>query len=340
VTPARLVIRADADAVTGLGHFRRCVSVGRALEHLGACWTVIARDGVVAGTLAGSERVIPLSTVPWSSGDAAEVASVCAAIAADWVIVDSYHAGADYLGSLKSSGVRVAVIHDRTLALPCDLLINAAADAAPLPSRVEETTFLLGPSFVPLGPDFWTAAPRRAGEPADRIILTFGGGDPRHLSTRLFSALIRELRRVRVTCLTGPFFDNHDDLHAAARHAQGRAIVVQSPASMADLFRAADVAISGGGQTVYELAAVGTPAVVIVMAENQRRQVEALAKQGIVRVAGDADEPGVVDRAIALASRLLDDPEARRRMIERGQELVDGRGALRIARALIDRVAQ
>ena len=97
------------------------------------------------------------------------------------------------------------------------------------------------------------------------------------------------------------------------------------------------MAVSGGGQTLYELAAAGVPTVAIEVAENQRFQMEAFEAEGFLRSveAGQPAECGLV--TANMVDCLRQDQEMRSRMSQAGRRLVDGRGSLRVAEAILGR---
>src|SRR5581483_11389078 len=92
----------------------------------------------------------------------------------------------------------------------------------------------------------------------------------------------------------------------------------------------ADLAVAAGGTTAWELAFMGVPAALLVLADNQRPVVAALAEAG-------AAEPlngwGAEAWARALGL-LLRDPGRRAALAARAQALADGRGAERVAAVL------
>jgi spore coat polysaccharide biosynthesis predicted glycosyltransferase SpsG len=97
----------------------------------------------------------------------------------------------------------------------------------------------------------------------------------------------------------------------------------------------ADLAVTGGGQTTYELAATGTPAVAICIAENQRVSLKGLAEAGTLEFVGDAVDDDLELKLKSALTGLGGDPKRRQTMSERGQRLVDGRGAERVAQEIV-----
>src|SRR5262249_61873295 len=112
----------------------------------------------------------------------------------------------------------------------------------------------------------------------------------------------------------------------------GRAVdgvqALAAPDSLFDQQLAADLVISGGGQTMLEAAACGTPCISLVLAENQREQTLRLASSGAVVLV----DPPDVDRILVAIDEL--DPAARQELRRRPQDAGDGYGALRMAHPL------
>lgn len=99
--------------------------------------------------------------------------------------------------------------------------------------------------------------------------------------------------------------------------------------------QAADLAVTAGGTTVYELCACGTPSVCYVLADNQLQNVQALTGAGLMLFGGDVREAGGVVGMLRQIDRLLADAFLRAEMSRRMQQLVDGKGAARIAEAIL-----
>ena len=111
-------------------------------------------------------------------------------------------------------------------------------------------------------------------------------------------------------------------------------IIHEQPPSLAALMVQADLAVSGGGTTLYELACSGLPAIVLELADNQARGCRAMAAAGAVIYAGRAE--AMDGRALGqLIADVLEDSDRRRRMTLAGTQLVDGLGADRVADALL-----
>ncbi len=100
------------------------------------------------------------------------------------------------------------------------------------------------------------------------------------------------------------------------------------------LMAEADMALASSGYVKYELAAVGTPAVLVSVVDHQDTLARAfVATGGCAEYAGDLlqAEPQAVARAVR---RLAEDHERRQTLSAAGKKLVDGRAAERIVQEL------
>jgi UDP-2,4-diacetamido-2,4,6-trideoxy-beta-L-altropyranose hydrolase len=110
--------------------------------------------------------------------------------------------------------------------------------------------------------------------------------------------------------------------------------MVRSPESLYPFLLDSDLAVCAGGQTTYQAAATGTPPLALVVADNQVENVRALVRSQMADTAhlsgADADS-----QAIRTALNELIAPSGlRQHLSENGQRLVDGQGAIRVARRI------
>jgi spore coat polysaccharide biosynthesis predicted glycosyltransferase SpsG len=196
--------------------------------------------------------------------------------------------------------------------------------------------YLLGPSYLALRPEFAEAARRTIHDDVRRALVTIGGADPGRLVAPLVRRAIAGLGAVTLDVVAGPLVDDV----ACVRAAVGRVVLHESPKHLRDLRLAADLAVTGGGQTVYELAATGTPMVATGLAANQMPSVDAMRAAGALAYAGDVHDAALGPGLVATLAALAADPERRADMSRRGRALVDGRGAPRVARALLDLIGR
>lgn len=282
---AQIALVADAGADAGLGHLSRSSAIAVALQRAGH--TVRCR---AYGADATVERYgICWEPLPYPSRIVVDERVL---------ILDSYRVGANQKATLAHDH-RLVLLHDTGTVPDGALAVDTRGQKACL------------------GPDYWDAPPRRVAPQVRRVLVTTGGGRAgAGLGARLSGAVRAALPAVDVGFVRGPFAD------VAAP--DGVRLVTDAE-SLAGELRAADMVVSAAGQTMLEAAALGTPCVALVIAENQRRQADEMADAGAASLVNDED--AAVARVLALAP----DRAGREALSRRGQEMVDGSGARRVA---------
>jgi UDP-2,4-diacetamido-2,4,6-trideoxy-beta-L-altropyranose hydrolase len=224
-------------------------------------------------------------------------------------------------------------------ALPVDVVVNGSIAAESLPyACTGAAVLLLGSRYAPLDPDYAERPERRPADRVERVLVTLGGG----VNTGEVAAAVRAadaaLAGGIVEVATGSFGAGTELLDRVAAAARNRVVVHRDRFGLRDLMLAADLAVCGAGMTLYELAAAGTPAITVCMADNQRPNAEAFARAGAAPAAGRAGDPGL-GAAIEAAIGRLGPAAARARVAARARGLVDGRGAARVARHILEPAA-
>lgn len=125
-----------------------------------------------------------------------------------------------------------------------------------------------GPDVYCLRDEFRYARRREFREQVERVLITFGGTDPSELTFKVLRALAGVVN-VPVTVVAGKGLVDYARLESEAEAlvARGHQVeVLRDVTMMSEVMGKADLAFSSAGRTLYELAHMGIPA--IVMAQN------------------------------------------------------------------------
>jgi len=323
-----------------MGHVSRCLALAEELrdEHR-ADVTFAMRDPDSVGVAAVREKHFEVEPVPADAHAGDWLCAFVASRAARAVIVDVRDdLTRAPLESLRASGVRVVTIDDGSgRRLSSDL-----AFYPPVP-QAEEMDWrgftgrrFAGWEWVILQRGF---APQRSGGSggsggegtlAIDVLLTMGGSDPAGLTEFALGALNLLPMPLAVTVVVGPGFTRPVELIDAAARSAHAVQVLRSPAAMAPVMRASRIAVVSFGMSAYELAACGVPAVHLCLTEDHARSASIFERAGIALTAGIAGraEPRQLAEAVA---RLMGHAGLRTEMAARARQLVDGRGAKRVA---------
>ena len=325
----RVVIWTHGGPRIGLGHVRRCLSLAQALSARGATCSFIVND----------ERKT-VDMIQWLGFPAKEVderlsgeaLTAIEGLHPDAVVADSYDLSTDDLAGARRVATLIVIDDLADRELPADVIVNCAPNASERAYRaLPSTRFLLGPEYALLPPEFADLPVRRINNRVRIVMVTLGGGDPRNLTAPIVRRVREALPDDSLDVVLGPLTGECDC------GPMDNVLLHRYPPSMRDLMLGADLAISAGGQTTYELAATGTPAVLMSVASNQIPQSIAWDAAGAFVYAGDAGDPEMAPRMVQVARKLVSDDRLRCAMSERSRSLVDGRGAERVANAVLGR---
>jgi UDP-2,4-diacetamido-2,4,6-trideoxy-beta-L-altropyranose hydrolase len=331
-----LLIRADASAGIGAGHVMRCLALAKAWQKSGGVVVCVMAENIVAleeRLTREDVTVMKIAAAPGSKADADRTIAEAHHANPAWVVVDGYRFDPPYISNLNAVGLRTLFLDDdgRFDSYPAHVVLNQniSAISAMYAKREASTQLLLGSKYVLLRPEF-LIEPRAREHPAiaRKVLVTMGGSDSEDVTGKILTALLAMDANFEAKIVVGGGNPWQNELQVLADQRRGFELE-KSPANMASLMQWADVAISGAGGTVWELAYLGVPAIVIALSQDQRQIATGLAENGTAVSLGW--HANLSDDRIADALRsLLADPQRRQAMSELGQKLVDGRGAERV----------
>ncbi len=323
-----VVIRTAGSPAVGFGHLRRCWTLA---DHLRGKGTVVrfAVFGAEASAIlrkAGFES----ETEPDSLGLEATIQLLNAGPETSLCILDDPEIGSDRMSQLSRRTPTLCLDDTGERGLfPVEMVSNGSAGAQKLTYRGKpDTLFLLGPDFILLRAVFAAAPDRREPSgPVRRLLLMTGGGNGSALASRLAGGVLRAFPEIRIDLISGPLGENPFTGNIPPE----RVSLYTDPENLRSLMLAADLAISAGGQTCYELAATATPAIGLLMAENQSVNLQGLEEAGCLINLGKPDAEDFTGRLNETILRLSKNSWERAALGSAGRRLVDGRGTERLS---------
>ncbi len=327
----RLFIRTEASSQIGLGHFMRCFAIAEEARTQGIEVTFLLND-------IGEEVRTRLDTIDaqgmaiaGSLGDAADFMTMSGLdlTRGDWLLIDSYAATEGYI-ALQKNAVRVAVIDDLNALenFACDLIINPAQAARRADyERKTRAKLLLGANYALIRKEFLAGTALM--EKKATVTIMFGGSDPTQLTARCAQAVHAALPAADIRLIAGPANQHTDDLLLLARESD-RIRVFISPESVADMLAGSALVITAAGGSVGEVAAMGLPALVLVVYDNQAAALKACPFPVMDARNGLPDDLGIRVKA------LMDDALMRAEIAQKAHAAVDGLGPKRIVEAMLN----
>jgi UDP-2,4-diacetamido-2,4,6-trideoxy-beta-L-altropyranose hydrolase len=343
-----LLFRADASIQMGTGHVMRCLALAQSWQDDGGEAYFCTKDLPIAlvQRLANEGiNQIELQAVPGSIDDAVETISHCQYHLSSWLILDGYHFDTEYQATIKAAGLKLLVIDDHGHAdRYCANLIlnqNVCAHADLYPHIAPGTQLLLGCEYTLLRREFW---PWR-GDPLTRIrqfdrdkplrvLITLGGSDPYNTTHTILSALkYIDPNQIEVNVIVGGANPHIQSLQSICAELGQSVQLHLNVTDMPALMARSDLAISAGGGTCWELALMGIPALLIILAENQRPIIEELET---LDVGVNLDWHNQLNPELIAAeiTKILENRDRLTVMSQKALELVDGYGSDRAIKRL------
>ena len=331
-----IVVRADASPAIGTGHVMRCLALAQAWMARGGavCWAAAELPQPLSARLAREGVFARMITPTGLEHDAAITGALAEEAGAACVVVDGYRFDGRYEARVAEVAPVLAwddTVHTDHTASRWVLNQNIHARPEMYPTLAPGRV-LAGTKFAQLRREFWPLRQwkREVAPVARRLLVTLGGSDPTGTTRRVVGALTGNTG-LDVTVVVGAAARFEPALQAAVERAGFR--LVTDPPSMPELMAAADLAVSAGGSTAWEMLFMGLPAVTITLADNQRPITAGLAQAGAALSHGwhaELDAVRLADEVRTLAA----DTARRRAMGALGRTLVDGEGGARVVAAL------
>ncbi|MGR5902764.1 glycosyltransferase [Bacillus cereus] len=100
-------------------------------------------------------------------------------------------------------------------------------------------------------------------EHVNKVLITFGGTDPNNLTKKTLDAIVNMPYEFEITVVLGPGYKYKDAIFKDIDNYSRVINVYTEINNMAEFMLEADVIFSSAGRTMYEIAMIGTPAIII-----------------------------------------------------------------------------
>ena len=337
----KVVFRVDASVQMGSGHLMRCLTLAQELQQRGVQARFICGDHL--GNLNDwlQSKGIAITVLSKASGidvatDAEQTISALSMDRPDWMVVDHYGLDIEWEQRLRPFVGRILVIDDYTgRRHDCDTLLDqnyAGEDGQRYCGLVpDDCRMLIGPSFAVLRKEFSELRQKvRRRERLENVLVFFTGGDDQGETLKAMRAVEIFGQVKRVDVVVGRLNPHNDAINSKCDELDwGFHCQVDY---MPTIISKADLVIGAGGSSNWERCALGVPALVAILADNQATIAQDLDSAGVVINLGWAHSLTPDDYAQALKSfdlRRLSD------MSDKALKIIDAVGASRVADALL-----
>ena len=342
----RLLLRTDGGPDMGIGHFMRCFALAEAWSDLGGSARFamnLKTEFILQKAASEGFDVSEVSPEIGSGDDAEATARLVEEMHADWIVLDGYRFDEEYQSAMNDLGCRVLLIDDyaHSTRQRADIILNqnAGARAAIYRPHDPDTHLLIGPQYALLRREF-RQSPKKEEFPetAGVVLVTLGGGQQLKTTRKILTALSSpDLKGLRTVVAAGSDAGYRDELTRQIGPGLETVRISDPDESMTELMTQADLAISAGGTTTWDLAGMGVPFIGLAVAENQMPGLSGAADAGVAVNLG-WHELVSVETLIGAVRLLRDDQDLRKRMSRNGPRLVPGTGAVEVSKLMMSLV--
>jgi CMP-N-acetylneuraminic acid synthetase len=247
----------------GLGHVHNALTVANELVRHRVRFLVTQGSELARDLIAARNYEVHLQATD-------DLAGEILTLGPDTVINDRLDTTSSEIRRLKAAGIKVVNFEDLgDGATEADLVFNAI-----YPEQQALPNHYYGGSYFCIRHEFVMTQPRPVVDSVTRVLVTFGGVDPNNLTRKVLEAVYDECRArgVAIEVVAGRGYEAFGTL-ADFPDAE----VVRSAPDMAARIRAADIVFTSAGRTIFEVACLGSPA--IVLAQNERELTHLFASE-------------------------------------------------------------
>jgi len=322
---SRWLFRVSSSPGVGGGHIARCTALGLELLQYHPVTMMLDLDGL-----------------EWRPGLEEKGFDVCTAIdppKGPWSgsLVDGYHFDRDCFSAIRKIAAPLAFILDQGPCPPdADLIISPSQSIQE--SNIEHQRLLSGFEYALLGPSYRDRPGSRIVLEVGKIFVVCGMRDTAN-ATGLILAALRHLAqtgfRPTIDVAIGSSAPHLPTIKQTLAQYDAKVTIHENAKDVAGLMSAADMVIGTGGMGLLERMACGVPSITLSLAENQVSGAQMAHELGATQYVGSVDDLTVVTLAMQIRD-LARDVSRRRQQTTVSRNAVDGRGAARVANAMME----
>jgi spore coat polysaccharide biosynthesis predicted glycosyltransferase SpsG/CMP-N-acetylneuraminic acid synthetase len=305
----RIVFRVIGYKEIGMGHIFRSLALAHEITDHEIIFVGDEKSRVAIGKIAGFDYLVRVF-------DPAGIEDGIISLKPDLVINDMLNTSREYILRLRQNDIKVVNFEDLgDGASSADLTINELYDE-PL---IDGSSIKWGYRYYFLRDEFNDATPHRFKHNVENLLLTFGGTDQHNLTRKVLDAVLplcRE-RKIRINIVTGDGYLYKEELLDHIRHlGYDRLEFTWATGVISKIMEKCELAISSNGRTVYELAHMNIPSIIISQHGRELTHPFPCEENGMINV-GIYDD-STSGKAIAeTLEKLVDETSYRRRLFDK-----------------------
>lgn len=321
----RIIIRTEGYPEIGLGHiYRSILLVNNLMEHE---VLIVVSEKSELGIQKIQERFLKYQVVK----DDNEFVALLQKDRPDILINDILDTTTEYMNRVKPLADRVVNIEDMgegsSLA---DAVINALYE-----KRDQGEQYYWGHKYYCLRDEFLIARPKEFSKEVKQVLVVFGGTDPGQYTEKVLN-VIRSMpvdESITYQFVLGLGFDRDETFMREVKECAQDVRVIKDVQMMSGYMAEADIAISSQGRTMYELAVMKVPTIILAQNERETTHEFGYMKNGFINLGNgtDVEEDTLRETLIWL----IHTPQIRKQMKESMMRLNLTNGIVRVRNIIL-----
>ena len=330
----KIAFRVEAGSNIGMGHITRCMAIANELKAWGwSCTFLIKSEKNVINYIINNK--FDYITVPdmmiedelyWIKN-----------IIKDYKVVflDSYLLSSSYIEAISADNIVCCYDDNALYKYSCDVVLNPNLYAKDLEFifGMKKPKLLLGADYCILRDQFRTADKIKIRKNATNIFICLGGSDMNNMTEEVVRRL-QDIPNIKLVVVIGALNNHYENIKGISKN---NVTLIRDPKSMVDYMKQCDIGIISSGSIVYELCAIGLPAIVIAQAANQMGIYNYINKNNMMEGLGDWKSIDFEQLYVSTCN-LLNDFEKRKTQSERITNSVNKNGVAKVASVLANMV--
>ena len=271
----RIVFRVIGNEIVGMGHIYRALTLAHAITDHEVLFVCESSDRHAVDKLAGYDY--------WfESYDSDEILEKVIQLKPDLVINDMLSTSAYEIRELKKHAIRVINFEDLgSGAAESDLTINELYDF----SQIAGDKIVWGHDYFFVRDEFNDATPVSYKDTVTGLLLTFGGTDQINLTRKILETVYDFCanNNIFIYVVTGPGYKDYDQLHLDVECMKNVSLT-HDTGVISSLMEKVQLGITSNGRTVYELAHMNIPAIVVSQHERENTHLFSTKNNGFINV--------------------------------------------------------
>ncbi len=271
----KVLFRVDGDAVIGMGHIYRALQLAYGMIDHEVCF--LTRADKKIGLEKIKESNFPFLTFKSEDDFWIKIEQY----RPDIIINDILDTELQYIEALKEKNFFVVNFEDLGQgAMIADVVINSLYD-----EKYKLTNHYWGKEYYCLRDEFRIVKPRTISKEVKKILVTFGGTDPNNYTLRIVKLLSSLMGSFKIEVILGLGYQEKELLKKTLNDSGITNVKVFKNVKNICLHMCnADLIFTSAGRTVYEIASIGVPCIVLAQNNRELHHTFASSENGIVNL--------------------------------------------------------